>query len=127
MKVRERKASPAVDGQFVICGNGTYQVRFDLDAEWDALPLRTARFRFRRNGNLVQEDVPFTGDCCTMPVIRQSDLAEIGLIAGNIRTTTAARIPCLLCITDPDAHPVPDADDFYNAAMEMLRREISDA
>lgn len=111
---------PAVDGQFIVCGNSLYQVRFDLDAEWDAAPQRTARFRYRKNGVFVHEDVPFTGICCTMPAIRQSDLAEIGLIAGPLRTTAPARIPCLMCITDPAAQPAPLHDDFYNAVMEML-------
>ena len=117
---------PAVEGQAVVCGN-PYPVQFDLDAEWDGLPQKTARFRYRRNGLTVYEDVPFSGTGCIMPAVRQSDLVEIGLCAGDLRTTTPARIPCLMCVTDPAAQPAPERDVFYDAVLEMLRKEVRNA
>lgn len=87
----------ARDGQ-IVCGNSDYSLKFTFDSEWDEYTTKTARFVY--NGKHL--DVDFTGDECIVPVIINTDMVEVGVFAGNLSTTTAARIPCehsILCLT----------------------------
>ena len=65
------------------CGNSDYTALFDLDAEWNAFEIKTARFCY--NGHY--SDVVFTGNECEIPVIADTNEFEIGLFAGNLHTT----------------------------------------
>ena len=78
ISVREAVAFQT-DKTAYLCGDGDFSVVFDLDGEWDALPVRTARFQ-TENGFT---DVSFRGDTCPIPVIPYARRLEIGIYAGN--------------------------------------------
>ena len=119
VRVRARIAA-ALGSPQIICGNSDYTVRFDFDDEWSAYEAKTARFKFYQNGFPLHYDVLFTGNTVTVPVLDDTYEVEIGVYAGNIRTTTDARVPCMQSITDGDSvHPVP-TPDVYNQLMEYL-------
>lgn len=101
----------------VVCGNSDYAVRFDFDAEWEAYDLKTARF-VTEDGSYT--DVQFEGDTCTIPILRNTRTLLVGVFAGNLRTTTAALIHAVPCITDPDGTPADPAPDVYAQLMEMF-------
>lgn len=114
-KVAEAEGSPVI-----VCGNSDYIIHFSFDSEWDAYAAKTARFVYMKNGTLQHQDVVFSGEECTAPVLYDTDCTAVGVYAGNIRTTTPARIPCARCITDSGSvHPDPPPD-VYAQILEYL-------
>lgn len=127
------KTAEAEGDPVIVCGNSDYQILFSFDSEWDAYTVKTARFVFMKNGALLYEDTVFEGDTCTAPVLYDTDCVAVGVYAGNIRTTTPARIPCARCITDSaSVHPDPPPDVYtqileYLAGLETAGLIIGDA
>lgn len=101
----------------VVCGNSDYAVRFDFDAEWSEYTVKTARF-VTEDGSY--NDVQFTGSDCAVPILRNTRTLLVGVFAGNLRTTTAALIHAVPCITDPDGTPADPTPDVYNQLMERF-------
>ena len=114
-KVAQVSGSPVI-----VCGNSDYTVIFTLDSEWDAYEQKTAEFRYWRGGERKKAEVLFTGSSVSVPVLRDIDEVEIGLCAGNLHTSTPARILCARSITDGDAVHDPPAPDVYAQLMEYL-------
>ena len=117
--VSEKQAA-AVGEPMIVCGNSDYTVTFAFDGEWTRYPQKTARFRFRQNGILRCTDVIFSGDTVEVPVLSDTLEVEVGVFAGNLRTTQPARIPCAACITDGAASRAPRRDDVYDQLLEYL-------
>ena len=104
----------------IVCGNSDYTVTFDFDAEWDAYEHKTSHFSFLENGVPRYFDVIFTGDSVQIPAVWNTCELLIGAYAGDIRTTTAAAVPCVPCITDDEpVHPDPPPD-VYAQIVELL-------
>lgn len=101
----------------VVCGNSDYAVRFDFDAEWAEYPIKTARF-VGDGGSCT--DVQFEGSDCAVPILRNTRTLLVGVFAGNLRTTTAALIHAVPCITDPDGTPADPTPDVYAQLMERF-------
>ncbi len=101
----------------VVCGNSDYAVRFDFDAEWSEYTVKTARF-VSEDGSYT--DVQFEGDTCAVPILRNTRTLLVGVFAGNLRTTTAALIHAVPCITDPDGTPADPTPDVYAQLMERF-------
>lgn len=105
----------------IVCGNSGFTITFSFDSEWNDYPEKTAQFRFYRSGKAETVNVAFTGTVCAVPVLSDIDFVEIGVTAGDIRTASPARIPCIRCITDiPSAEYVPQRD-IYNEIMDALK------
>ena len=80
------------DGTRIVCGNSDYIVRFDLDSEWEQLDGLTMV--------VVYADKTYTEVLCnenraSLPAISNQLYVEIGLYAGNMRTTTPAAFDCV--------------------------------
>lgn len=101
----------------VVCGNSDYAVRFDFDEEWAEYTVKTARF-VTEDGSYT--DVQFEGDDCAVPILRNTRTLLVGVFAGNLRTTTAALIHAVPCITDPDGTPADPTPDVYAQLMERF-------
>ena len=115
------KTAEAIGQPTVICGNSDYTVQFTFDSEWDDEPVKVMRVIDNRDGLLRYTDVLFVGNSAPLPVIYRSAQIAIGVYAGNIRTTTPARIPCAECITDSEPeHPVPQPD-VYTQLLDYLK------
>lgn len=117
------KIATKTDNVAYVCGNSDYVINFDFDSEWDAYDTKTARFAY--NGK--HTDVVFTGNQCNVPVITNTYAFHVGVFAGDLHTTTAARVPCrksILCGAGAPADPTPDV---YDQLMErMAQLETSD-
>ena len=111
------KIARAEEHARVVCGNSDYTVRFDFDEEWAEYALKTARF-VTEDGSYT--DVQFEGSDCTVPILRNTRTLLVGVFAGNLRTTTAALIHAVPCITDPDGTPADPTPDVYNQLMERF-------
>ncbi len=104
----------------IICGNADYTAVFDFDDEWEAYPVKTLRAVWRSGGEYLYADVIFEGDAVQLPALYGTAEVALGVFAGDIRTTTPARIPCARCITDSDPqHPDPPPD-VYTQLLEYL-------
>lgn len=114
ISIRDKRA--AAEPAMIVCGNSDYIVEFAFDAEWEQEPIRTARFI--ANGSY--RDVVFTGNLCAVPIITDATEVHIGVFAGNLRTSTGARIPCTRSITYGDGSPAPETEDVYAQLIEMI-------
>ena len=105
----------------IVCGNADYTLTFDFDAEWTSYQTKTARFVFTSRGVPQYRDVLFSGDTVRIPAVYDTCTLLAGVYAGDIRTTSAAEIPCVPCITDGQPiHPDPP-DDVYAQLLALLR------
>lgn len=118
--VRERRAQPEPDTQFLVCGNGGTALTVSFDEEWEAYPTKYARIVYRTGGKTVSLDTPVFGSLCTLPAVRGTDLIELGFYAGAIRTTSPARIPCRPCITDIPAEPAPACVNLFRLLLARI-------
>ncbi len=104
----------------IVCGNSDYVIRFAFDSEWDAYTAKTARFAYYRNGIFMYEDVLFEGSSVSIPVLHDIDEVAIGVYAGDLHTTTPARVPCQRSITDGAAIHSDPTPDVYAQLLEYL-------
>lgn len=107
----------------IVCGNSDYEIRFAFDDEWTDKTTKTARFVYLVNGQRQYQDVVFTGDTVSVPVLANTDEVAVGVFAGELSTTTPALIPCkrsIRCGTGAPADPTPDQYDQIMAAMAGL-------
>lgn len=101
---------------YYVCGNTDYQIVFDFDDEWADQITKTARFKY----NGVHYDKVFSGNICPVPKIENTYSFEVGVFAGDLSTTTAARVPAkksILCGSEP---PAPPSEDVYAQIMQTL-------
>ena len=121
---RKRAVSADPDAE-IVCGNGDYLLSLTFDSEWDSEPVKTVRFVWQSGGQPVYADVLTDGDTAAVPVLSDTPEVAVGVYAGNIRTTTPARIPCERCITD--GAPVHDnpPPDVYDQLLEYLNEIAS--
>ena len=107
----------------IVCRNGDYQVKFIFDTEWSAHPAKTARFIW---GGQCQ-DVDFTGDTCVIPSITGARKCEVGVYAGDLCTTTAARIDCTPSILCSAAAPSVENDKYFANEAKRYAEEAKKA
>lgn len=106
-------------GGCIVCGNSDYQIRFTFDSEWSEFPTKTARFI--ANGQFT--DVDFTGDYCAVPILYDTTEVEVGVYAGELKTTTSAFIGCYRSILCEVAKPSEENDRSHiNEAKEAADR-----
>lgn len=106
----------------IVCGNNDYQISFAFDSEWDAYETKTARFIWGGQ----YRDVDITDNVCDVPIIYKTDHVRVGVYAGNLSTTTEARIGCLPSILCSDEPPT-DADQEYVSSAKISAQIASEA
>lgn len=80
--IRDRIATAPEDVELV-CNNPSDMIQFDLDSEWDAHVLKTARFSWQRKF----VDVPFSGNVVHVPDIDKTTSVEIGVFTDGLTST----------------------------------------
>lgn len=119
MTIRRKKiSSPQTH---LVCGNTDYQIAFNFDSEWSEYDTKTARFY--HNG--AYTDVVFTGYLCDVPKITNADFLEVGVFAGDLRTTTPGRIECDRSILCRGGSPAAPETDVYAQIMELLNSLVN--
>lgn len=119
------KHAIAVGAPVIVCGNSDYLIKFAFDSDWADANAKTARFVYVQDGEVRFTDVLFTGDTAEAPVLANIKEVLIGVFAGNLHTTTPARIPCEASIRCGTGAPVDPTPTQYDQIMELLR--LSDA
>ena len=118
--VREKVARLANKHDFAVCGNSDYKIKFDFDSEWDAYEVKTTRFKY--NGTYT--DVVFNGCECPMPIITGAFRVEVGVYAGDLRTTSCAVLPLkksILCGSETESKESQEIKDSIN---KILKEKI---
>ena len=126
VKVRNKRAE-VIGSPVIVCGNSGYTVTFDLDGEWSAYALKTARFNYVRDGVRLHQDVVFQGSTCAMPTMHDVYEVAVGVYAGSTHTSTAAHIPCERSATDDAAQHWDPAPDVYDQLLALLEDLPADA
>lgn len=106
-------------GGRIVCGNSDYQIKFSFDREWDDYPEKTVRFIW--GGHYT--DVDITDDVCPVPILHDTAEVEVGVYAGELKTTTSAFIGCYRSILCEVAKPSEENDRTHaNEAKEAADR-----
>ena len=113
--VREKSAYQS-DRTVYVCGSGDYTAVFDFDEEWQGQELKTARFQTEN----TYQDVLFRGNSCPVPVISYARKLEVGVFAGNLRTTTCARVALREGIRSAWGPPEEPGPSLYDQLLEAL-------
>lgn len=113
IQVIDKKAT-VIGTPVIVCGNSDYTATFTFDDEWSLTGPKTARFVYVKDGKVQHEDVAFSGNVVAVPVLENVDSVDVGVFAGNLCTTTPARVPCrrsILCGSGAKQDPTPDVYD----------------
>ena len=114
IKVRDKCA----EGEgVVICNNSDYTVMWDLDGEWTPYDTKTMRVNLADGS---YQDVVFSGDSAPLPVLTASGWVSVGLYAGDIHTSRAARLLALSSVLTSGGSPASPAEDVYAQIMAKL-------
>jgi hypothetical protein len=105
----------------IVCGNSSYVIDFLFDSEWNDYKIKNAIFTYKRNGETKHIEVVFTGTKCNVPILTGIQEVFIGVYAGELHTTTSARVACkksALCdVTKAEDPP----KDVYSQLLEILK------
>lgn len=104
----------------IVCGNDSYIINFTFDEEWTGQEYKTARFVYVQDGEVKYTDVVFTGTLVEVPPLLNTREVMVGVYAGDLQTSTPARIPCepsIRCGTGAPEDPTPSQ---YDQIMELL-------
>lgn len=119
IEIRDKLARQ-IDREVYVCGNSDFTVVFSFDAEWDAYPAKTARFKY--NGSY--QEVVFTGNECPVPIINDTNTIQIGVYAGDLHTTTAAVIMARKSILCGDGVHDEPPEDVYNQLLDAINSGV---
>lgn len=119
----ENKRAQVQGAPIIVCGNSGYTISFDFDEEWPAAAAKTARFVYAQGGVLKKQDVIFFDNVVEVPVLSNVKEVFVGVYAGDLTTTTPARICCERSILCGDSVHEEPAEDVYNQILELLDPE----
>lgn len=119
VNVTNKRAIPE-GGKTIICGNSDYALTFTFDNEWTGYDNKTARFAYWKNGEALHIDQVFSGDTVKVPVLSGINFVMVGVFAGDLQTTTPAKIPCETSILCYEGAPENPPEDVYNQIIHLL-------
>lgn len=100
----------------VVGDNAYYFANFFFDEEWEGKE-KTARF-IGKNG---YKDMVLNENWCYIPLeVMKSGLVLVGVYAGELESTTAARIPVIASILNDDGLPADPTPDVYTQLRNMI-------
>lgn len=119
VEVKNRMAWTGWPG-YIVCGNSDYTITFTFDEEWGEETAKTARFKFRTDVGVVHTDQPFIGDTVAVPVLTNTREVEVGVIFGDIATTTGATIRCVPCIRCGSGEATEYEKERFDELMQLF-------
>lgn len=112
------------DTQSIVCDNSDYTVHWTLDEDWSAYDTKTMRTIYMDG---TYTDTVFSGDVIALPVCTVPGAVQIGLFAGDIRTSRVAILRALPSVRSAAGAPKDPEPDVYDQLMErMAQLETSD-
>ena len=122
--VADKIATNMSPGVNIVCGNSDYTIMFSFDGEWDEYPIKTARFVYTLDGKVTYKETVFAGSAAPVPVLSNVMDVYVGVYAGELHTTTPARVLCdrsILC--GGGVHEEPP-EDVYTQILELCNTAI---
>ena len=107
----------SLEGKKVVSYNSGYEARFIFDEEWDGL---TKTVRFINDGEFVDVVLGDTNTCKIPLEVMKSGTLEVGVFAGNLQTTTVAKVSIVVSILEEYGTPAEPTSDVYSQIMEKL-------
>lgn len=125
------KIATQTDGTVIINGNSDYSIEFDFDDEWADLNNKVGVFAYNDAAahKWAYQTVMFSGNTCTVPILRDIHCVYVGVTAGNVRVTTPAKVQCRLSISDYADTEEPPSTDVWGqilAKLDELQAEIDE-
>lgn len=112
------------DTQSIVCDNSDYTVHWTLDEDWSAYDTKTMRTIYM-DGTFT--DKVFSGAEVELPVCTVPGVVQIGLFAGDIRTSRVAILRALPSVRSAAGAPADPTPNVYDQLMErMAQMETSD-
>ena len=105
------------DTQSIVCDNSDYMVHWTLDDEWSAYDTKTMRTIYMDG---TYTDTVFSGSDIALPVCTVPGVVQIGLFAGDIRTSRAAIMRALPSVRSAAGAPADPTPDVYDQLMELI-------
>lgn len=106
------------DTQSIVCDNSDYMVHWTLDEDWSAYDTKTMRTIYMDG---TYEDTVFNGDVIALPVCTVPGAVQIGLFAGNLRTSRVAILRALQSVRSGAGAPSDPTPDVYDQLMELIK------
>lgn len=106
------------DTQSIVCDNSDYTVHWTLDEEWAAYDTKTMRTIYMDG---TYTDTVFNGDVIALPVCTVPGVVQIGLFAGNLRTSRVAILRTLPSVRSAAGAPADPTPDVYDQLMELIK------
>ena len=106
------------DTQSIVCDNSDYTVHWTLDDEWSAYDTKTMRTIYMDG---TYTDTVFSGAEVELPVCTVPGMVQIGLFAGDIRTSRVAILRALPSVRSAAGAPGDPAPNVYDQIMELIK------
>jgi hypothetical protein len=100
VSVRNKIATNTTPDEIIVCGNSGYKIAFEFDEEWSGLTTKTARFVYYIGRTRYKKEEKLVGNTVKVPILSNIDYVLVGVYAGDLSTTTPARVMCarsILC------------------------------
>ncbi len=122
--IAKRIAEAGVDA-LIVSDNTGYRLQFSWDEEWKDYSVKTAVFSWHYQMQTYSTTAVFEGDTVAVPRLPATDLLQVGLIAGDLQTTTPAKIRCLHSILSSGGQvPEAPAESAYARIIELLNGKM---
>ena len=119
------KVATVHGSHIIVCGNSDYKLKLTFDEEWADRTLKTVRFVFVTEGKVKSIDVPFNGEEVAVPTLIDTKDVYIGIYAGDLQTTTPARVPCVPSIRCMAAEPEEPTPNVYDQIIAMINAGLN--
>lgn len=106
------------DTQSIVCDNSDYTVHWTLDEDWSAYDTKTMRTIYIDG---TYKDTVFSGDTIELPVCTVPGVVQIGLYAGNLRTSRVAILRALPSVRSAAGAPANPTPDVYDQLMDLIK------
>lgn len=106
------------DTTTIVCDNSDYTVHWTLDEDWSAYDTKTMRTIYM-DGTFT--DKVFSGAEVELPVCTVPGAVQIGLFAGNLRTSRVAILRALPSVRSAAGAPEDPTPDVYDQLMELIK------
>lgn len=106
------------DTQSIVCDNSDYMVHWTLDEDWSAYETKTMRTIYMDG---TYTDTVFSGGVVALPVFTVPGVVQIGLFAGDIRTSRVAIMRALPSVRSAAGAPEDPPKIVYDQIMELIK------
>lgn len=110
----------------IVCGNGDYTINFTFDEEWGEDTAKTAIFKYRTDKGMRHTKQPFTGNTVAVPKLYNIREVEVGVVFGDIATTTGATLRCVPSVRCGSGKAAEYEKERFDELMQLFNDLLHD-